>query len=76
MERFSKLMESIPPAMDGIQPIVVSWSIPLAFCIAVGVGVLFGITARKADGSNPSTPACYSRGSRILTVVTCVVLEL
>ena len=45
MERFfPKLMESIPPAMDGMQPIVVGWSIPLAFCIAVGVGVLFVFT--------------------------------
>ena len=55
MERFfPKLMESIPPAMDGMQPIVVGWSIPLAFCIAVGVGVLFGIyPARKAALMDP-----------------------
>ena len=51
---FPKLMESMPPAMEGMEPIVVGWSIPLAFGIAVGVGVLFGLyPARKAAAMDP-----------------------
>jgi ABC-type lipoprotein export system ATPase subunit/ABC-type antimicrobial peptide transport system permease subunit len=51
---FPKLMESMPPAMDGMVPTVVGWSIPLAFCIAVVVGVLFGLyPARKAAEMDP-----------------------
>ncbi|MBT5379763.1 MAG: ATP-binding cassette domain-containing protein [Opitutae bacterium] len=51
---FPKLMESMPSAMDGMVPTVVGWSIPLAFCIAVSVGVLFGLyPARKASEMDP-----------------------
>ncbi len=51
---FPKLMESMPPAMAGMEPMVVGWSIPLAFGIAVGVGVLFGLyPARKAAAMDP-----------------------
>ncbi len=51
---FPKLMESMPPAMNGMEPTVVGWSLPLAFGIAVCVGVLFGLyPARKAAGMNP-----------------------
>ena len=51
---FPKLMEAMPPAMNGMEPTVVGWSIPLAFCIAVCVGVLFGLyPARKAAEMDP-----------------------
>lgn len=51
---FPKMMESLPPSMVGMEPLVVGWSIPLSFAIAVGVGVLFGIyPARKAALMDP-----------------------
>jgi macrolide transport system ATP-binding/permease protein len=51
---FPKMMESLPPSMVGMEPIVVGWSIPLSFVIAVGVGILFGIyPARKAAKMDP-----------------------
>lgn len=51
---FPKMMESLPPSMVGMEPIVVGWSIPLSFAIAVTVGILFGIyPARKAAQMDP-----------------------
>ena len=51
---FPDLMESLPESMVGMVPIVVGWSIPLSFVIAVTVGILFGIyPARKAAKMDP-----------------------
>ena len=40
---FPSTLEGLPSAVRDITPIIVPASIPLAFMIAVGVGVLFGI---------------------------------
>ena len=48
------LLRSMPEAVRDIKPIILPWSIPLAFGISVGVGVLFGIyPARRAAAMNP-----------------------
>ena len=48
------LYESLPPSMKGMDPIVVYWSLPNVFGLAVLTGVLFGIyPARKAARMNP-----------------------
>jgi putative ABC transport system permease protein len=38
-----ELMSQLPPIVDDLQATVVPLSIPLAFCISVLVGVVFGI---------------------------------
>ncbi len=38
-----EVMEALPPVVREVEPIIVPWSIPLAFGISVGVGVVFGI---------------------------------
>ena len=38
-----EMMSQLPPVMASVEPIIVGWSIPLAFGISVVVGVLFGI---------------------------------
>lgn len=40
---FPSTIDQLPPAVRDITPIIVPLSIPLAFVIAVGVGLLFGI---------------------------------
>ena len=35
--------KNLPPAIQNVEPLVVPWSIPLAFAISVGVGICFGI---------------------------------
>ena len=48
------LYESFPPSMKGMDPIVVYWSLPIVFGLALLTGVLFGIyPARKAARMNP-----------------------
>lgn len=43
-ERFMPdVMRDLPDVVRSVEPIVVSWSIPLAFGISVGVGLIFGV---------------------------------
>jgi ABC-type lipoprotein export system ATPase subunit/ABC-type antimicrobial peptide transport system permease subunit len=45
---------ALPDAIRTMQPIIVPWSLPLAFCISVMVGVVFGLyPARRAAAMNP-----------------------
>ncbi|MEQ1850859.1 MAG: ABC transporter permease, partial [Chthoniobacteraceae bacterium] len=45
---------ALPDAVRTMQPIIVPWSLPLAFCISVMVGVVFGLyPARRAAAMNP-----------------------
>jgi ABC-type lipoprotein export system ATPase subunit/ABC-type antimicrobial peptide transport system permease subunit len=51
---FPSVMIALPDSVRGMAPIIVGWSLPLAFAISVGIGVLFGIyPARRAAGMNP-----------------------
>ena len=48
------LMESLPETVQSLEPIVLPWSIPIAFGISVTVGVVFGIyPALRAAAMNP-----------------------
>ena len=48
------LYESLPPSMQGMKPVLVPWSLPLVFGVAVVIGVIFGIyPARKASQMDP-----------------------
>jgi len=49
-----ELMASLPETVQTMQPIVIPWSIPIAFGISVSVGVVFGIyPALRAATMNP-----------------------
>ncbi|MDA0810320.1 MAG: ABC transporter permease [Planctomycetota bacterium] len=49
-----EMMESMPESIKAVDPIVLPWSIPLAFGISVGVGVVFGLyPARRAAAMSP-----------------------
>ncbi len=49
-----KLMEAAPDSVQSMEPIVVPWSIPLAFGISVVVGIVFGLyPAKRAAAMNP-----------------------
>jgi macrolide transport system ATP-binding/permease protein len=51
---FPGVMASLPDSVRGMSPIIVGWSLPLAFAISVGIGVIFGIyPAKRAAGMNP-----------------------
>ena len=51
---FPKLMESLPETVQAMEPIIIPWSIPLAFGISVFVGILFGLyPARRAAAMSP-----------------------
>jgi ABC-type lipoprotein export system ATPase subunit/ABC-type antimicrobial peptide transport system permease subunit len=51
---FPKVIAALPDAVRTMQPIIVPWSLPLAFCISVMVGVIFGLyPARRAAAMNP-----------------------
>jgi putative ABC transport system permease protein len=51
---FPTLTKSLPDIIREMQPSVVDWSIPLAFCIAVGVGIVFGLyPAMRAARMDP-----------------------
>ncbi|MEX1223288.1 MAG: ABC transporter permease [Pirellulales bacterium] len=39
----AEAMQTLPPVVAEVEPQLVGWSIPLAFGISVGVGVIFGI---------------------------------
>ena len=48
------LYESLPPSMQGMEPVLVPWSLPLVFGVAVLTGVIFGLyPARKASQMDP-----------------------
>jgi putative ABC transport system permease protein len=42
-EYFPSLVESLPAVVRDMEPIIVPASVPLAFCIAVSIGIIFGI---------------------------------
>lgn len=51
---FPELMSSLPETVQSMQPIIIPWSIPIAFAISVTVGVVFGLyPARRAAAMNP-----------------------
>ncbi len=51
---FPTVMASLPPEVVNMSPIIVPWSIPVAFIIAVGIGVIFGLyPARRAAMMDP-----------------------
>ena len=48
------LYESLPPSMQGMKPVLVPWSLPLVFGVAVITGLIFGLyPARKASQMDP-----------------------
>jgi len=51
---FPSVLATMPESMRDIAPIVVPWSIPLAFGISMFIGVVFGLyPARRASMMNP-----------------------
>ncbi len=49
-----QVMESLPATVQSMEPIIIPWSIPIAFGISVGVGVIFGLyPARRAAAMSP-----------------------
>lgn len=51
---FPAAMKTLPEAVQTVDPIVLPWSIPVAFGISVAVGVMFGLyPARRAAAMNP-----------------------
>ncbi len=49
-----ELVQNLPEVVRTVSPIVVPWSIPLAFGISVGVGVIFGLyPAQRAARMDP-----------------------
>ncbi len=51
---FPDVMKSLPETVRTVEPIVLTWSIPVAFGISVAVGVMFGLyPARRAAAMNP-----------------------
>jgi ABC-type antimicrobial peptide transport system permease subunit len=53
-EAFPRVMSQLPPVVRAVQPVVVPESIPLAFGIAVTIGVIFGLyPAMRAAAMDP-----------------------
>ena len=51
---FPKALASLPDVVRTMVPIIVPWSLPLAFGISVAIGILFGLyPARRAALMNP-----------------------
>ena len=47
-------MNNLPDAIRNVHPVIVSWSIPLAFAISVAVGIFFGLyPATRAARMDP-----------------------
>ena len=54
IKAFPELMESLPETVQSMEPIIIPWSIPIAFGISVTVGVVFGLyPAIRAAAMNP-----------------------
>lgn len=54
VELFPNAMRNLPDVVRDLEPAVVNWSIPLAFGIAVAVGIVFGLyPARRAAALDP-----------------------
>jgi putative ABC transport system permease protein len=54
LQWFPEQLAGVPDTIMKMQPEMVGWSIPVAFLIAVGVGVLFGVyPARSAARLDP-----------------------
>ncbi|MBL9125577.1 MAG: ABC transporter permease [Planctomycetaceae bacterium] len=53
-QAFPEVMATVPEVMRTVSPVIVPWSIPLAFFISMGVGVIFGIyPAMRAAAMDP-----------------------
>jgi ABC-type antimicrobial peptide transport system permease subunit len=51
---FPDVMEGLPNAVQTMEPIILPWSIPVAFGISVTVGIIFGLyPAIRASAMNP-----------------------
>lgn len=51
---FPDVMASLPDTVQSMEPIIIPWSIPIAFGISVTVGVIFGLyPAIRAASMNP-----------------------
>ncbi|MGI6418985.1 MAG: ABC transporter permease [Thermoguttaceae bacterium] len=51
---FPEVMQALPAIIQSVEPIVVPWSIPLAFGISVVIGVIFGVyPAMRAAAMDP-----------------------
>jgi putative ABC transport system permease protein len=56
LERFLRpeTLQNLPEVMRSVEPVVIPWSIPLAFGISVGIGIVFGLyPARRAASLDP-----------------------
>jgi ABC-type lipoprotein export system ATPase subunit/ABC-type antimicrobial peptide transport system permease subunit len=54
LSAFPKAMAALPDVVRTMVPIIVPWSLPLAFGISVAIGVVFGLyPARRAAAMNP-----------------------
>ncbi|WP_315854997.1 ABC transporter permease [Stieleria varia] len=53
-QSFPEMMKSLPDTVQSMEPVILPWSIPVAFGISVTVGVIFGIyPAIRAAAMNP-----------------------
>jgi ABC-type antimicrobial peptide transport system permease subunit len=54
VEAFPAATRNLPDVVRELEPSIVNWSIPLAFGIAVAIGVIFGLyPARRAAALDP-----------------------